>query len=41
MPHAAANMGYTPRITLQATGFMDERFEWLLENGSKDYIINV
>ena len=41
MPHAASNMGYTPRITLQATGFMDERFEWLLENGSKDYLINV
>lgn len=41
MPHATANMGYTPRITLQATGFMDERFEWLLANGSKDYIIEV
>jgi hypothetical protein len=41
MPHAAANMGYTPRITLQATGFMSEKFEWLLDNGSKDYIIAV
>lgn len=41
MPHATANMGYTPRITLQATGFMNEEFDWLLENGSKDYIIEL
>lgn len=41
MPHATANMGYTPRITLQATGFIDERFDWLLKNGSKDYIIEL
>ena len=41
MPHATANMGYTPRITLQATGFMNETFEDLLKNGSKDHIIEV
>jgi len=42
MPHATANMGYTPRITLQATGFMDEEtFPYLLKHGSKDHIIEV
>lgn len=41
MPHGTANFGYTPRITLQATGFMNEKFEWLLANGSKDYIIDL
>lgn len=41
MPHATANMGYSPRITFQATGFMNEHFEWLLKNGSKDYIIEL
>jgi len=42
MPHGTANFGYTPRITLQATGFMDDEvFPNLLSNGSKDNIINV
>ena len=41
MPHGTANFGYTPRITLQATGFMNEKFEWLLENGSKDHVIDL
>lgn len=41
MPHATANMGYTPRITLQATGFMNERFDWLMSNGSKDLKIEI
>jgi hypothetical protein len=42
MPHGTANFGYTPRITLQATGFMDDTiFPELLANGSKDNIIKV
>ena len=41
MPHAAANMGYTPRITLQATGFINDKFIDLMHNGSKEHIINV
>ena len=41
MPHAASNMGYTPRITLQATGFINEKFTNLMNNGSKEHIINV
>lgn len=42
MPHAASNMGYTPRITLQATGFMDDLvFPELLQNGSKDHVIKL
>ena len=41
MPHAASNMGYTPRITLQATGFINEKFADLMNNGSKEHIINV
>ena len=42
MPHATANMGYTPRITLQATGFMDDTvFPNLLEHGSKDHVIEL
>jgi hypothetical protein len=41
MPHATANMGYTPRITLQATGFMNEDFEHLLKTGSKNHIIEL
>jgi len=35
-------MGYTPRVTLQATGFMDETiFPELLKNGSKDHVIKL
>lgn len=41
IPHAASNMGYTPRITLQATGFVNEEFNDLMEKGSADYIIEV
>lgn len=41
MPHATANMGWTPRINLQATGFVNDRFDWLLKNGSKDYVIDL
>lgn len=41
MPHAASNMGYTPRITLQATGFINDKFTKLMETGSKEHIINV
>ena len=41
MPHAASNMGYTPRITLQATGFINDKFTDLMNNGSKEHIINV
>jgi hypothetical protein len=41
MPHGTANFGFSPRITLQATGFITEKTEWLIANGSKDYIIEV
>ena len=41
MPHGTANAGWSPRINLQATGFVDERFDWLLQNGSKDHVIDL
>jgi hypothetical protein len=41
MPHGTANFGYTPRITLQATGFITEKTEWLMKNGSKNHVIEV
>lgn len=41
MPHGTANTGWTPRVNIQATGYVDDKFEWLLKNGSKDYIIDL
>jgi hypothetical protein len=41
IPHAASNMGYSPRITLQATGFVNEHFNELMKNGSSDYVIEL
>jgi len=41
MPHGTANFGYTPRFTLQITGFVSEKTEELIRNGSKDTIIEV
>lgn len=41
MPHGTSNFGFAPRVNLQATGFVNEKFQWLLDNGSKDYIINL
>lgn len=41
MPHATATNGFVPRINLQATGFVNENFDRLVANGSKNHIINV
>jgi hypothetical protein len=41
MPHGTANFGYTPRFTLQITGFVTEKTEELIRNGSKQTVIEV
>jgi len=32
MPHGAANFGYTPRVTLQVTGFISDKTQWLIDH---------
>jgi hypothetical protein len=40
-PHGTANSSYSPRVTLQITGFISDKTRELMENGSKDLVINV
>lgn len=41
MPHGTANLGFSLRCNLQITGFVGDQFDWLVKNGSKDYIIDL
>ena len=34
IPHGTANFSYTPRLTLQITGFVSEKTQWLIDHPS-------
>lgn len=41
VPHGTSNIGFSPRVTLQITGFISDRTRELSANGSRDLVIDV
>lgn len=41
MPHGTANFGYTPRVTFQITGFVNEKCQWMIDNPDPNRVIKV
>ena len=41
MPHGTANFGYTPRVTFQFTGFINDNIQHMIDNPDKNRIIEV
>ena len=40
-PHGTGNLGFSPRVTLQITGFISDKTKELIANGSRDRVIDV
>ena len=41
MPHGTANLGFSLRCNLLIMGFVSDKFDWFVNNGSKDLTINL
>ena len=41
MPHGTANFGYTPRVTFQFTGFINDNIQHMIDNPDPNRIIEV
>ena len=41
MPHGTANLGFSLRCNLLIMGFVGDKFDWFVKNGSKDLIIEL
>lgn len=41
MPHGTANFGYTPRVTFQFTGFINDKVQHMIDNPDPNRVIKV